>query len=102
MFSMIYTAPGGVEVIEPAEIATPEPAYGEVRVRVVAAALNHLDLWTRRGLPGAPPSYPHIGGCDIAGVVDLVGDGVSEWRPGDRVVVNPTIACGRCEWCRRG
>lgn len=102
MKAMIYTGPGGVEVIREAEVDTPEAGYGHVRVRVVAAALNHLDIFTREGMPGAPPSYPHIGGCDISGVVETVGEGVQGWKTGDRVVINPTTSCGHCEWCRHG
>lgn len=102
MKAMIYAATGGPEVIEEAELPTPEPGYGEVRVRVLASALNHLDVWVRRGMPGIPPSLPHIAGGDVAGVVDAVGDGVPGWQPGERVVLNPTLSCGQCEWCRKG
>jgi NADPH:quinone reductase-like Zn-dependent oxidoreductase len=45
---------------------------------------------------------PHIGGSDVAGTVDALGDGVNEWSEGDRVVINPSLWCGECEWCRRG
>lgn len=99
---MVYTATGGLDVIEPAEVPTPEAGLGEVRVRVVASALNHLDLWMRRGLPGIPPAFPHVGGCDVAGVIDQVGAAVRGWTTGDRVVVNPTLSCGHCEWCTKG
>lgn len=102
MRAMVYTATGGLDVIEPAEVPTPEAGLGEVRVRVVASALNHLDLWMRRGLPGIPPAFPHVGGCDVAGVIDQVGAAVRGWTTGDRVVVNPTLSCGHCEWCTKG
>ncbi|MGQ9850377.1 MAG: alcohol dehydrogenase catalytic domain-containing protein [Aggregatilineaceae bacterium] len=80
----------------------PEPGPGEVRVRVHAAALNYLDIWVRNGWPGIKLSYPHIPGADAAGTVDAVGEGVSDWHPGDRVVVDPTLSCGRCAYCRAG
>lgn len=102
MQAMIYSGSGGVEVIEAEEVPTPVPNYGEVRVRVVASALNHLDLWVRRGMPGVPPSFPHVGGCDITGIVDEVGNGVAGWQQGDRVVINATYSCGMCEWCKKG
>ncbi|HEX8682426.1 MAG TPA: zinc-binding dehydrogenase [Ardenticatenaceae bacterium] len=102
MQAMVYTQTGGPEVIQPMEVPTPTPGRGEVRVRVVASALNHLDLWARRGLPGIPPGFPHVGGCDIAGVVDVVGADVAGWQAGERVVINPTFSCGVCEWCQRG
>ena len=68
-----------------------EPAAGEVRVRTEASALNHLDLWVGRGLPGIDTRYPHIGGSDGCGVIDAVGEGVdSDWI-GTRVVVNAAM-----------
>ena len=70
-------------------IDTPEPGRDEVRVRPVTSALNHMDLWLTRGLP--KPTLPHVPGCDVAGVVDAVGDGVDGWAPGDEVVVNPAV-----------
>lgn len=102
MQAMVVTAHGGPEVLQLLELPAPEPGAGEARVRVRATALNHLDLWVRRGLPGLPPSFPHVGGCDVAGEIEALGAGVQGWRVGERVVVNPTISCGQCEWCRRG
>jgi NADPH:quinone reductase-like Zn-dependent oxidoreductase len=72
------------------EIADPPVGAGEVRVRPVASALNHMDLWVTRGRPRPP--LPHVPGCDVAGVVDAVGDGVEGVAPGDEVVVNPAVA----------
>lgn len=71
-------------------VADPEPEDGEVRVRVVASALNHMDHWLTRGRP-RPPAFPHVPGCDAAGVVDAPGGGVEGWSEGDEVVVNPTV-----------
>ncbi len=71
-------------------IDTPEPGRDEVRVRPVASALNHMDLWLTRGLP--KPTLPHVPGCDVAGVVDAVGEGVTGWAVGDEVVVNPAVS----------
>lgn len=93
---------GGPEVVAIGEIAMPEPGRGEVRVAVRAAALNHLDLFVRRGLPGLKLPLPHIGGSDAAGVVDAVGPEVTEWRSGDEVVVNPSLPCLTCAYCRGG
>ncbi len=72
------------------EIDTPEPGPDEVRVAVRASALNHMDLWVTRGMPR--PSLPHVPGCDVAGVVDAVGPGVTGWVPGDEVVINPSLS----------
>ena len=92
---------GGPEVVRIEPVAMPVPGPGEVRLRVAAAALNHLDLWVRRGLP-IETTMPHIGGSDVAGTVAALGDGVVDVVPGERVVVNPSLWCGRCEWCLRG
>ncbi len=80
----------------------PEPGAGEVRIRVRAAALNRLDIWVRNGWPGIKLPLPHILGADAAGDIDAVGDGVSGWAVGDRVVIDPTLSCGVCEFCRAG
>jgi NADPH:quinone reductase-like Zn-dependent oxidoreductase len=74
----------------------------DVRVRVHAAALNRLDLFVAQGLPGVAPVFPLIVGADGAGVVDAVGPAVRGFAPGDRVMLNPGIACGACEWCVAG
>lgn len=96
-----FHAHGGPEVLRIDDIPTPDPGHGEVRVEVRAAALNHLDLWIRRGLP-VETTMPHIGGSDIAGEIGAVGEGVVGWQVGDGVVVNPALFCGVCESCVRG
>ena len=68
----------------------PEPGPDEVRIRVVASALNHMDLWVTRGMP--KPPLPHVPGCDAAGVVDAVGTAVTGVSVGDEVVVNPAVS----------
>ncbi|HEX2188590.1 MAG TPA: zinc-binding dehydrogenase [Longimicrobiaceae bacterium] len=101
MRAAIFHEHGGPEVVRIEEIPRPEPGPGEVRVRVRAAAMNHLDLWVRRGLP-IDTTMPHVGGSDVAGVVDALGPGAEGVAPGERVVVNPSLSCGRCEWCAAG
>ncbi|MGD1148555.1 MAG: zinc-binding dehydrogenase [Thermoanaerobaculaceae bacterium] len=80
----------------------PQPGRDEVVVRLRASALNHLDLFVLRGLPGVPVVLPHIGGADGAGTVAALGDGVAGWKIGAEVVLNPGLWCGTCEACRRG
>ena len=92
---------GGPEVVRIEDVPRPEPRAGEVVVDVRAAAMNHLDLWVRRGLP-IETTMPHIGGSDVAGTVAELGAGVEGWREGDRVLVNPILFCGVCEFCTRG
>ena len=67
-----------------------------------AAALNHLDLFVIRGLPGVAYEFPHILGADGAGVIDAVGAAVTAVRPGDRVLINPGVSDYTCEFCRAG
>lgn len=82
------------------DIDAPEVGPGDVRVRVVASALNHMDLWLTKGLPR--PAVPHVPGCDVAGIVEAVGEGVTSVAPGDEVVVNPAVSCRRCRPCLAG
>ncbi|MBI4884224.1 MAG: zinc-binding dehydrogenase [Actinobacteria bacterium] len=72
------------------EIDLPVLGDDDVRVRVVASALNHMDLWVTRGLP--KPPLPHVPGCDVAGVVDAVGSAVVNVAVGDEVVINPGVS----------
>src|SRR5262245_29083408 len=72
------------------EIDDPEVGPDDVRVRPVASALNHMDLWVTRGMP--KPHLPHVPGCDVAGVVDVVGPAVTHVAVGDEVVVNPAVS----------
>jgi len=93
---------GGPEVLRTEELPLPEPGPGEVRVRLEAMALNHLDLWVRRGIPGVKFPLPIIPGADGAGRIDALGDGVPGPLPGTRVFVVPAISCMRCEECLSG
>jgi NADPH:quinone reductase-like Zn-dependent oxidoreductase len=83
---------GGPEVLVLEEAPNPVPGPGEVLVRLRASALNHLDVWIRKGLPSVPK--PRILGADGAGVVEALGEGVSGFEPGERVVLNPGIEAG--------
>jgi NADPH:quinone reductase-like Zn-dependent oxidoreductase len=93
---------GGMDQLAFLELPRPEPGPAEVLINVKAVALNHLDLWVLKGFPGLNLEMPHVGGSDIAGVIAELGDGVTGLEVGQRVVVNPSLSCGDCEWCRRG
>ncbi|HSJ06566.1 MAG TPA: zinc-binding dehydrogenase [Longimicrobiales bacterium] len=101
MKAALFSEFGGPEVVRMADVPVPEPGPGEVRLRVSAVALNHLDLWVRRGLP-VETTMPHIGGSDVAGIVDAAGPDVHDVEIGARVVADPSISCGRCDWCAQG
>jgi NADPH:quinone reductase len=86
MRAVVITKPGGPEVLELREVDMPEPGPGEVRVRIRASAVNRADLLQRMGAYPAPPDAPQdIPGLEIAGEIDAVGSGTSEWTKGDRV-----------------
>jgi NADPH:quinone reductase-like Zn-dependent oxidoreductase len=93
---------GDAEVLEYSDYSTPEPGPGQVLVRLKAAALNRVDIWVREGWPRLKLEYPHIPGADGAGDVVAWGEGVYNWSVGDRVVINPNLSCGTCEYCQAG
>ena len=82
----------------------PEPEVGpdEVLVEIRAAALNRLDLWVLEGWRGLKLEFPHIMGCDGAGVVAAIGKNISKFNIGDHVSINPTRSCGQCDYCLMG
>lgn len=103
MKACILRAHGNLDQLAIAEAPNPAIAGGrDVLVRLRAAALNHLDLWTMRGLPGLSLTFPHILGGDGAGVVEAVGSDVRSVAPGQRVMFNPGISCYRCAPCAAG
>jgi NADPH:quinone reductase-like Zn-dependent oxidoreductase len=103
MKALTLVAAGGLQHLRVQEL--PEPTIqsaDQVLVQIRAAALNRLDLLVAEGLPGVTYRFPHILGSDGAGVVREVGSAVQQLRPGDRVMVNPTLSCGRCSVCESG
>jgi NADPH:quinone reductase-like Zn-dependent oxidoreductase len=100
--AVVFERHGGPEVLDYREdIPEPVPGHGQVRVRVRAASVNHLDIWTRKGLPYAI-EMPHILGNDVAGVIDGLGGGVAHLAVGDAVMVAPGAGCGHCRACLDG
>jgi len=91
---------GGPEVLTYEDIPDPQLRKDQVLVRVRACALNHLDLWVRKGLPGV--KLPHILGSDIAGEIAATGEYVIGFKPGQRVLVAPMHFCGHCAKCVAG
>jgi NADPH:quinone reductase-like Zn-dependent oxidoreductase len=102
MRAVVVREHGGPETLRLERRPVPEPGPGQARVRVDAVALNHLDLWLRKGVPGHVFPLPLVPGCDIAGTVDALGPGASGFAAGDAVVVGPGVSCGRCVPCRSG
>jgi NADPH:quinone reductase-like Zn-dependent oxidoreductase len=102
MRAVFFNQNGGLDVLEYGELPDPEPGPGEVLVRLKAAALNRLDIWTREGWPGMKIEFPFIPGADGAGKIAAVGDGVQDLSPGTPVVINSNLGDGTCEYCRAG
>ena len=93
---------GERDVVRLEQIPIPQPAADEARIKVYACALNWLDVGIRRGPQFGAVPLPLITGVDISGVIDAVGDAVSDWRPGDEITLYSLVTCGDCEYCRQG
>src|SRR4051812_47993022 len=104
MRGLTISAHGGLEqIVYRDDLREPElVSEHDVRIRMRAAALNHLDLFPLSGLPGATITAPWILGADGMGVVESVGSAVSSVAVGDTVVINPGISDRTCEYCRAG
>ena len=100
--AVVLRSHGGPEVLSRETIDLPDPGPREVRVRVRAVAMNHLDLWVRRGLPHLKLEYPHRLGADVVGEIDALGPGARAGKVGEKVVVSPGVSCGVCEPCLSG
>ena len=94
----VYEEPIGPAGVRIRERPRTEPERGAVAVAVKAASINHLDLWLVHGAQRVTP--PRVIAADGAGVVYASGD--PAWKPGDEVVIFPTLCCWECEWCRAG
>lgn len=101
MKAIYFERHGEIDVLQYGEIAAPTPAPGEALVKVRAVALNHLDIWVRRGWPGLTLPMPHVGGSDIVGDIVSV-NGTSSLTTGERVFLNPGIAPANDPWAIRG
>jgi NADPH:quinone reductase-like Zn-dependent oxidoreductase len=99
MKAVIFDRFGDAGVLHLAGVPRPIPGPGQVRVRLHAAALNHLDIFLRSGERERDIPLLYIFGCDGVGIVDETGEGVSVHHPGDRVAISPGISCGTCSAC---
>ena len=91
---------GGPEVLKYEDVPDPELRKDHVLIRIRACALNHLDLWVRKGLPGV--KLPHILGSDIAGEVAECGEYITDLKRGTPVLLSPMLFCGHCQQCNSG
>ncbi|GAB1472526.1 zinc-binding dehydrogenase [Chloroflexota bacterium] len=102
MKAILFHNHGGPEVLEYSDFPMPHPKPGEALIRLRAAALNRMDVLVRNGWPGLKLEYPHIPGADGAGEVTSLGEGVTEFKVGERVVINANLGCGECDACKSG
>jgi len=91
---------GGPEVLQYEDVPDAKPRRDQVLVRVKACALNHLDLWLRKGIGNVP--LPHINGSDVAGEVAELGEYITDLKPGQRVLLAPMVFCNHCAFCAAG
>jgi NADPH:quinone reductase-like Zn-dependent oxidoreductase len=102
MKAFVIRSHGEPEALELIERPMPQPGPLQVRLRIRAAALNHLDLWVRRGVPGHRFPLPLIPGSDGIGTADALGEDVARCRPGETYLIAPGYGCGGCEACLSG
>ena len=100
MKAIRYHEFGGPEVLKYEDVPEPTLRKDQVLIEVKACALNHLDLWCRKGLPGV--KLPHINGSDVAGDIAEVGEYVTGLSQGQRVLLAPMTFCNRCPHCVAG
>ena len=103
MKAVTFHEHGGLDVLQYRDdLPIPKPGPNDALIRIKAAALNHNNLWARKGVPGLDLIFPHISGTDGGGVVEEIGSEVSGVKVGDEVVVNASFSCGDCVECVRG
>jgi NADPH:quinone reductase-like Zn-dependent oxidoreductase len=102
MKAIVFKAHGGPDVLKYTDAPDPTIRTNEVLVRVKACALNHLDLWVRRGIPGVTFPQPHIPGSDISGEIAQIGADVTTVRVDQKVVLAPGVSCSKCAACISG
>ena len=102
MKAAIFHEHGGPEKLFYDDYDSPTIGPGDVIVQVKACGMNHVDLLLLDGRYPPPGGLPHINGCEVVGLVSEVGDGVTNVKAGNRVIVFPGFSCGKCEYCLKG
>ncbi len=102
MKAIVFDRFGDPSIMSAGELPDPQPASGQVRIRVRAVGVNHVDLDIRAGVSRLPIVFPHILGLEFAGTIDALGEGVEGWSIGDRVAPHYQVACRDCAACLRG
>jgi NADPH:quinone reductase-like Zn-dependent oxidoreductase len=102
MRAALFREHGGLDKLRIEEIERSKPRSGEVLIRVRACGVNRVDILSRLDETPGGIALPHVSGTETAGEIAEIGANVEGWRVGDRVLVNPTISCGHCAFCRSG
>ena len=102
MLAAQFHAHGNLDQLKIEDIPQPRPGPNEVLIKVAACGVNRVDILSRLGETPGKIVLPHISGTEVAGEVAQIGASVTSVQAGDRVLVNPTISCGACEFCRSG
>jgi len=102
MKAVVFHKHGDPDKLVYQEVPTPRADEDEVLVRVKACSINHVDILVRQGIPAYKTAFPHISGCDVAGIVEAVGKNVTGITPGEKVFVAPGLSCFRCAYCLSG
>jgi NADPH:quinone reductase-like Zn-dependent oxidoreductase len=101
--AVLFQKHGNPDVLSYSDFPDPSPTPDQILVEIKAVALNHLDLFVRKGVPGLKLKMPHILGSDISGVIADTGENVSsKFEIGQRIVIDPSVSCNTCEFCIRG
>ena len=102
MKAVVFEEFGGSDVLQVQELPDPEPGPGEVAVDILASALNHLDVDVREGVSRFPVEPPFVLGVEVVGRITALGEGVTGWEVGERVMPYLMATCGECVYCRTG
>jgi NADPH:quinone reductase-like Zn-dependent oxidoreductase len=100
--AVVFEEFGGSDVLQVQELPDPEPGPGEVAVDILASALNHLDVDVREGISRFPVEPPFVLGVEVVGRITALGEGVTGWEVGERVMPYLMATCGECVYCRTG
>jgi NADPH:quinone reductase-like Zn-dependent oxidoreductase len=100
--AVVFDEFGGSDVLQLRELPDPEPGPGEVAIDILASALNHLDVDVREGVSRFPVEPPFVLGVEVVGRISALGEGVTGWQVGDRVMPYLMATCGECVYCRTG
>jgi len=100
--AVVFEEFGGSDVLQVQELPDPEPGPGEVAIDILASALNHLDVDVREGVSRFPVEPPFVLGVEVVGRITALGEGVTGWEVGERVMPYLMATCGECVYCRTG